>query len=231
MSAEEHTRWEEDLAAYLLGALPGEEARELEEHLAACSRCQEDRRRLEVSIAAVGGSVEQVSPPPALRARLLETVQGEAVHAPEPRAGRTFGRPRWRLPSLRPAAAGLAAASLLVAGVAGYALRGGDGRRTLEARATTAAPGARAKLVSRDGQAQLTVDRLPAPRAGRVYEVWLKDGDRVTPSTLFSVDRRGRGAAAIPGGLRGADQVMVSEEPARGSPAPTTAPRLIADTS
>jgi hypothetical protein len=31
--------------------------------------------------------------------------------------------------------------------------------------------------------------------------------------------------------VRGADQIMVSEEQARGSSAPTTAPRLVADIS
>jgi anti-sigma-K factor RskA len=232
MTDEPHTRWEEDLAAYLLGALPAEEADELEGHLGDCARCQEDRRRLEISIAAVGGSVEQVAPPPSLRARLLEAVQAQAGPEPAPRARPALRRPRWRLPSLRPAAVGLAAACLVAAGVAGWALRGGgESSRTLQARATAAAPAARAKLVIRGEEAQLTVARLPAPRAGRVYQVWLKHGDKVSPSTLFSVDRRGRGAAAIPRGVRGADQLMVSEEPARGSAAPTTAPRLIANIS
>jgi anti-sigma factor RsiW len=228
----EHLRFEEDLAAYLLGALPLDESRELEEHLAGCERCQQDRRRLEVSIAAVGGSVEQVMPPPSLRANLLDIVRAEAAEAAELPTERRRARVRLRLPAMRPLAAGLAAASLLVAGVAGYALRGGgESSRTLQARATAAAPGAKAKVLLRDGQAQLTVARLPVPQPGHVYEVWLKRGDTVTPSALFSVDRRGRGAAAIPGGVRDADQVVVSEEPARGSSAPTTAPRLVANVS
>jgi anti-sigma factor RsiW len=232
MTDEQHRRFEEDLAAHLLGALPVEESRELERHLAGCSRCQRDRRRLEVSIAAVGGSVEQISPPPSLRRSLLEAVRAESAGAP---ARRPRGRVRLRLrlgpPALRPLAAGIAAACLVLAGVVGYALRGGEGSRTLPARATAAAPGARAKVAVRGGQAQLNVERLRAPRPGHVSEVWIRRGERISPSTLFSVDRSGRGAAAIPGGLRGADQVMVSEEPAGGSAAPTTAPRLVADVS
>lgn len=229
-----HVRWEEELGAYLLDALSPAEARAMEAHLAGCPRCQEDERRLQPSIAALAASVPQLAAPATLRESLLETVQAEAAaaRAADPGARRPGRLLRWArpsIPSFRPAGA-LAAVALVVGGVTGYALSTGD-TNTIRARATAAAPQAEATMIVRDGSAELVVDRLPAPRAGRVYQVWLRDGATIRPSTLFSVDRRGKGAAAIPGGLDEAvDEVMVSEEPAEGSLAPTTPPRLRVET-
>ena len=49
---QEHRRYQEDLAAYLLGALEGEEARDFERHLAGCATCQVDERWLHTAVMA-----------------------------------------------------------------------------------------------------------------------------------------------------------------------------------
>jgi hypothetical protein len=219
MTDDGHQRWEQDLGGYLLGALTDVETREMELHLAGCRRCQGDERRLRASLDALAAGVPQVEPPGSLERKVLRAARAEI-----PRAR----RPAWAR-ARRPAAV-LAASALVAGAVGGYALRDGGGgsrERTLSARATPAAPGARARMIVRGGSAELVVERLPAPRPGHVYQVWLRESRRIRPSTLFTVDRRGHGAAAIPGGIgRGVQEVMVSEEPALGSSVPTTPPRL-----
>jgi anti-sigma factor RsiW len=90
-----HERYEDELAAYMLGALEREEAQAFEAHLAECGRCQARERWLRTSLDVLPSSVEQLEPPPELRERLLETVRAEAGVAEEaprrpttPRRGR-----------------------------------------------------------------------------------------------------------------------------------------------
>lgn len=233
MSDRDHTRWEDDLAAYLLDALSADEAREIERHLEGCPRCQERARWLQASVETLPTAVEQLEPPPELRERLMQTVRAEAAtpvvatHAEQPRAPR-----RWRalLTVPRPALA-LGVVLIAVAAVAGYAIGTGGDRTTtstVSAEVDPALAGASATL-ERDGDSGvLRVAGLPQ-RTDRIYEVWLAQGDQVRPAGLFQVDRSGRAATAIPRGLNGADRVMVSVEPPRGSAQPTTDPIVIAE--
>jgi hypothetical protein len=96
-------------------------------------------------------------------------------------------------------------------------------------KATGVQPGASGELTKadRDYPAIVRVSGLK-PESGRVYEVWLRDkgSDQVKPSSLFAVSSDGTGSAAIPGGLDGVAEVMVSSEPEGGSAAPTTDPVL-----
>jgi anti-sigma-K factor RskA len=235
----DHARYEDDLAAYLLDALPGDEALEVERHIDSCDRCRERARWLQASVEMLPMTVEQLEPPPHLRQRLMETVRAEA--AAQPAAAHAPGRDRsvrvreprgWfaRLFALpRPA---MALGALLLAaggGVAGYAVgTGGDGGETTTIQAEVAPPGARVTL-ERDGdRGILRVSGLPQHR-NRIYEVWLARGGEVRPAGLFQVDRRGRGAAAIPDGLSDADQVMVSLEPPGGSAQPTSDPLVVTE--
>ena len=58
--------------------------------------------------------------------------------------------------------------------------------------------------------------------------MWIARGKEIVPSTLFQTHRNGGGAAAIPTGLKDADQVMVTLEPRHGSLKPTRAPLIVA---
>jgi len=67
-----HERFEELAAAYVLGALDGDDVRVFEEHLATgCDRCRELFPRLRLVSRTLGLAAEPVQPPPALRARIL----------------------------------------------------------------------------------------------------------------------------------------------------------------
>src|SRR5262245_54185424 len=110
----EHDRWSDSLGAWLLGALPEDEAVAFRRHLDECAVCQEDAAALQVAVDALPASVEPRTPPPALKDRIMAVVEAEAPQAaPEPARER---KPRrsWRGGfSWRPALAiGLAALAL-----------------------------------------------------------------------------------------------------------------------
>ncbi len=86
-----------------------------------------------------------------------------------------------------------------------------------------------ARLYVTGARAELVVARLPQPAGGRIYEVWLARRGRAPAPTvaLFSVTRSGAGDAAVPGDLSGVSAVLVTQEPAGGSPRPTSAPVIV----
>jgi anti-sigma-K factor RskA len=222
-----HDHYREDLAAYLLGALEIDEAREIESHLEGCAACQADERWLRAAIDVLPASVEQVEPPPELRERLMATVREEAAGARgrerKPRRGFGF--------VLRPAAALAGVALIALGGVGGYLIGNGadDGTTTVAAKATGVQPSASGDVTKADADYPAIVRvRGLKPEAGRVYQVWLRDkgSETVRPSSLFAVRKDGTGSAAIPSGLDDVAEVMVSSEPEGGSPTPTTDPVL-----
>ena len=239
MNFQDHTRYEDDLAAYLLDALAEDEAREMERHIDGCPRCQERARWLQGSVEMLPTAVEQLEPPPELRERLMQTVRAEGAAAAElhvsvpatpERAGDRRGWLGRLLAVPRPALALGAMLLAIAGGVVGYALGNGDGTdsTTVQAQVDPSVSGARATL-ERDGdKGILRVSGLPQHQ-NRIYEVWLARGKEVRPAGLFQVDRSGQGAAAIPTGLDEADQVMVSLEPAAGSAQPTSDPLVVAE--
>jgi hypothetical protein len=216
---DDHTRYRDDLSAYLLGALDDDEVAVVEAHLQDCARCQAEERWLRSAVEVLPSSVEQLEPPPSLRKSLVKEVRGQ-------------GRPqrrKWRL-SLRPAIA-LATIALLAGALGGYLLGSDDGTSTstIQAKATPGNTGAKAVVLRTSDNSTLKVEKLPLTKGGRVYEVWLARGKQIEDSTLFAVRKDGTGEAAIPENLDDVDAVMVSEEPAGGSKAPTSDPVLIAN--
>jgi anti-sigma-K factor RskA len=235
VSAGHDDRFRDDAAAWVLGALPEEEAATFAAHLEGCAACRAEVDHLRAAADALPASVPAVPPPPELKDRIMAVVAAEAevLRAAGPAADRPAPAPRRRrwLPSLRPATVGFAVA-LLVAGLAAglglSRLAGGDDARVV--RAQVSAPGAQATLRVEDGDGRLEVRGLPAPPEGRIYQVWLlRDGeDAPQPTTtLFSVTDGGRGAAEVPD-VEGVEAVLVSAEPLGGSAAPTTTPIITA---
>ncbi len=81
MNGNEHERWEEDVAAYMLGALEPEDAAEFERHAEDCERCRSEMRWLTTAVEVLPEAVERHAPPPALRRRLLAEVEADAREA------------------------------------------------------------------------------------------------------------------------------------------------------
>jgi anti-sigma-K factor RskA len=227
-----HERYEDDLAAYMLGSLEPDEAAAFEEHRSSCQRCQARERWLRASVDLLPSTVEQIEPPPALRERLMEIVREDAGAPPEAARPRPFAPRRRGLRAwlgsfaLRPAGALAGIVLVLAAGIAGYQI-GKDGSEStrIAVTGTPAAPRSAGTLVRSGDSGVLRVTNLPQ-RRNRVYEVWLVQKGKPVPSTLFQVGKDGTGAAGIPGGLDDSTQVMVTSEPAGGSDQPTTKPLL-----
>ena len=236
----DHTHWADEVGAYVLGALEPEEAAAFERHLAGCDACRREVADLRVAADALPVSVPIVSPPPALKERIMavagqeaELLQAAGREADRPPAA-AAARPRRRLLDWlsRPAVA-LACALILLGGggLAGALLSGGEDARTVVA--TTAAPGADVRLEIRDEASTLRVERMPAPPDGRIYQVWLKrpGRDPEPTSVLWSTRSDGSAEVAVPGSLDGIEAVLVTHEPPGGSDVPSGPPVISAVTA
>ena len=223
----------EDLPAYVLDVLDVEERARLAGHLATCRYCQDELRRLEASLGALGTAVPQVEPPPALRRRLLADLDA-------PRAGRPV-----LLAAQRRVRVILAIAAVLVVALAGglVTLTHDLGRtaaalsagRAQQARANEVlATGAQPIRLAADGapqaygmlyvgsqarQAFLVVDQLPPTPPGRVYQIWLvrADGTRVSGGA-FTTDTEGDASVMLdaPAPLAQYRSMGITEEPGPG---------------
>jgi anti-sigma-K factor RskA len=232
----------ETVASYVLGALPEDEHERFVTHLATCDECQSSVAELQVAVDALPLAATQLVPPPELKDRIMTVVRSEAQlrqSAQTPRVEQPAARRRWwrgRFLGLAPlpaaAAASLLIAVLVVGGIVGS---GGDETRTVQGQVLIAsAPKARAALKLSDDATKLTVSGMPAPPAGKVYQVWLKRPAQAPEPTraLFRVDSRGDADVEIqPGRLKGIEQVLVTAEPDGGSQTPTSDPVIAAMTA
>lgn len=228
----------DDLAAYALGALDEREAGAIEDHLGGCERCRERLRWLAPAVDLLPVSVEQRTPPPALRENLMATVRAEAAPAAavEPKPERSRARGSWletlRGLMMRPAV-GMAVLIVLVAGIGvGYALRGSGTTDTapqlVRADPLNDSVPVSATLERTGDSATLHVHELPAIGSDEVYEVWVQRAGVMEPRSTFVLSMDGTAEAAVPGPLADGEAVLVTREPRGGSPQPTTKPLLTA---
>jgi hypothetical protein len=240
VSTTDHERYEQDAAAYLLGALPPLEAEVFERHLMRCEGCREEVERLRPAAAALPRSVEAFEPPPSLKRSLMEVVEREAaasgastVEHPPGLARGWHARLGWFRRGMRPQlAAGIAGVALLVGIALGIGIAaGGDNARTVTATVDHSRLLSGSARVEIDGNtAILRVAGAPQLPSGELYEVWVERDGLVRPAgALFGVDRRGNGSAAIPGGVDGVSRIMVTREVESGVDVPTEEPVIATD--
>lgn len=226
MTARDHDEHVESLGAYVLGALPSLEAQVFERHMMGCDSCQDEFRRLSQAADALPRAVTPYQAPASLKASLMETVRAEAART-QPQREPARQRRSW-LPRLRPAFA--LAGAVVVAAIAVYGLSlDGDEARTVSAQVDAQRlPQGSASLAIPEGDegALLSVEGLPDPGPGRVYQVWVERGEKVVPVSIFSVDASGAGTAGVPGSLDDVKTVMVTRERRGGAEAPTEPPVL-----
>jgi anti-sigma-K factor RskA len=220
----DHARWNESAGAYVLGAMPAAEREAFEAHLSTCPECREEVEELRPAAEALPMASPLMTPPPALKDRIMAEVEREAellgaAGAGADRPARTERRRRgswlsgWRLAPV--------AATVLAAGVLVGVSLGGPDERTISANVEAA--GASAELHVEGDQAMLVAENLPAPPEGRVYEVWLmpKDSDVPRPTNVLFMPREdGSVEAAIPS-VDGVHQVLVTDEPHGGRDEPS----------
>jgi anti-sigma-K factor RskA len=207
----DHTRYQDDVGAYLLGALDDGERREFERHLAGCDECREEVERLRPAADALPGSVEQLEPPPGLKARLMAEVQ---------RNSNVVALPRRR----RPMRLVAVAAVLLLGLVIGFGVAQlGDETRTVTATVAKAMPNAGGKLEIAGDSATLQLHDMPDLGGARVYQVWVQHGERLVPARTFEVGPSGRGDVELPD-VGDAKGVFVTREARGGAQVPSEDP-------
>ena len=211
----DHTRYQEDIGAYLLGALNDIERKAFERHIAGCSECQEELARAAAGgrrAAGLGGAVAGSA-----------AAEGVADGGGRARGGPGRARPVAPAPAYRPLAI---AAVLLIGLVVGFAvtqLGGEDETRTLAATVDRAMPQAGGSLRIAGDEATLRLHDMPDLGATRVYQVWLQHGDRLVPARTFEVGAGGAGRVELPD-VRDADGVYVTREPRGGAQVPSENP-------
>jgi anti-sigma-K factor RskA len=227
----DRNRFDDLKEAYVLKALPEEERREFEAYLAANPELQSEIEELSAVANLLALACEEQEPPKSLRKNLLRQIEPEARRqsVPQPsladRVREAFG---WR-----PVAAGLAALAFVGLLVWNITLMGQlqeDEQQTYDLVATdTAAPAGQVVHLEETGEAVLVAQGLPELPEDRTYEIWVIRGDEdPIPSGLFK-PQNGRAAAPITTPIEGADVIAVTEEPAGGSPAPTSDPIYAAE--
>lgn len=240
MSLDVHTL----VGAYALDAVDDEERRLVDRHLEECPSCEREVAELREAASRLADAT-LAEPPPGLRERVLaaarRTDQDAPDRAPEPeapaaRTGRAR-RPR-HARGLRRALA-LAAAAIAIAFAGGAVAWGLMQQRVQEesseserlAAVLEAADAATAYQEAEGGglvtvvssasldRAVVVVSDLAVLDEDRAYQLWLVDGEGQTSAGVM--DAGESSAMMLVDGIAGMDAMVVTEEPAGGSPTPS----------
>ena len=228
-----HTREQEDLAGlYALSALEPEEATVFERHLGSCPRCQGIVEADQQTVRLLSAAAPEMEASPGFKDRLLARAAEEvAVTQPLPRPMPTTQPPRVQAPArlftwfprglmLAPLAAAFAVA-LGLGTIVGQQVYGSQ---VLSSTVLPAQGGGQATIVvRRSGAAEISLQGLPQPPAGRVYQAWaIPDGGAPLPE---GTSASGQGTIALQQPVLGRT-VAITLEAAPGVSAPTTQPIL-----
>lgn len=239
-------------AAYVLGTLDAEERQAFETRLAQDVTLQHEVASFEETMAAVAGEMQDAPPPSHLRERVLAEARAARPIRTRTGTGARRGLAGSWIPWML-AAAGLAATTVatlayraatdreadltatLAASQEALAERDsllatflGPGIRTASLAATGEAPSMRLYWNPDAGRLVMAAFNLPPAGANRVYQLWgIQQGlDPVSLGTFQTgADGRALIAQTVPAGFD-FDLSAVTEEPAGGSPQPTSTPFL-----
>lgn len=238
------------IGPYVLGACGPEEEQSVQQHLLVCESCRQEFESLAPVRVALLDAPPAARPGPAMKDAIMARVREEAslFEAAQPAGSAPPAgvepsssavppasprRSAFASALLRPTRIA-ALAAVLVAVIVGVAVLGNGGssspdQTTVQAQVVrSAAPKGKADMVMTAGKpgAKLELSDFPAAGNGRQYQVWLQSGSDAPRPTkvLFDVDESGHATAEIPQALDKVDNVLVTSEPAGGSPAPTRNP-------
>lgn len=231
--------------AYAVDALDDLERARFERHLDQCASCREEVASLRESATHLG-DLAATTPPPALRASILDDIRHVRPLPPEtpspspvvePTRRQDRRRTPWRTFLVAACLAGVVGAGVAVVSQ----VIGDETTQTLsatdrvlaapDARSVSAAlPGeATARVVHSvsEGKAVLVTSKMPQAPEGKVYEVWLQDpAGAMIPAGLME---GGDAKLLLDGDASRATAVGITVEPAGGSEEPTSAPIALFD--
>jgi len=225
----------DELAAHALGSLDASERADVETHIASCSACKDRLAEYQAVAASLPLGLEPVAPPPEAWTRIVSATRGRRQ-----RPSRWLAAVKW------PAIAAIFALVVFW----NLALE-----RELSRRSPGPAPGPEVEALSRrpgrviilagtgalassarifvavDGGGHFAVSGLPTLPRDRAYQLWfVRSNPPATSGAIFAVDRSGRAWVKVttPASLDDVRTIVVTEEPASGSPAPTGRELLVA---
>jgi len=243
-----HEPYAELASGYALTALAADDRARFEGHLeAGCAECEALLTDYTETLAGLARELPRTSPPPAVRARLLQRVAADAARRNVRPARRRAVWPIFAAASLA-AAAGLLvylgvtisqlrqearARAEEVATLRGevarqrdlVALLGAPETRAIVLAGLEPSPGASARMWWNETQraGYFVASGLPAVPAGKTYQLWLVAGGKPISAGVFPVDPRGQAALRV-GPMPAAptaEVFAVTLEPAGGLPAPS----------
>lgn len=219
------------IAAYALGSLSEQEMIQVQQHMAKCLACQDELRVYQGLVVELSGAVPQVSPPHALRTRLLQSIAAQKTNTP---FSLTLP-PRW--PFFHawrfPAWAGLGLILLLVFSnlllwrqVSQLGEKITDTQMIVEPLYPVGEETLATGLVVMDPRGDygtIIVDSIQPSQKGFQYQVWLGKGEFVESGGVFTIWKMGYGAKVIyaPKPLISYERVWVTIEPEGGNESPT----------
>ncbi|MCG8926058.1 anti-sigma factor [Lentzea sp. CC55] len=225
--------------AHALGALPGAERAEFEEHLVRCRACADESAGLVAAAALLGGAVDHVTPAN-LRTRVLEAVRlvrqvptgSEAVTVSSRRQGFLRAGALFAAACLTAAAVagvhGALTASVVTPVAASPHTPVGDLLAAPDLRLVAAGDRAGTVAMSRSrDEALFLADGLRPLPGDRVYQLWLVDEHG--PRSAGTARATGEVLSLLATGVGEAGEVVLTVEPAGGSPGPTSAPVVTVD--
>lgn len=230
---DQNDKLRDDAAAFVLGALPEIEAQAFRREMMKDCELSRYVERLE----AVGDILLTSAPPVAVPDGLGDAIVAEARRDLAARellqSPRGSEAPAKQSPSFidrlfKPAVGlGLAVLIAAFAFVAGQSFTGDEpasntSTASFQAMEDPDVSGSVKLMEGGSDGAMVEISGLEPMADSDTYQLWvLKDG-KVSPSSLFTVDESGTGSTAVPTNVSGAEAVMVTREPAGGSPQPTS---------
>lgn len=221
-------RFDDNIAPYILGCLPDEDARLMKEHLACCSDCDEVALDLE-STALSLLMVPEIKPPRRMKATVMSQVQAQA----ELFSSATSKSSRWRWFHVRPVFAAGALAAVFAAFVTGNATHPlgersspavSDKVTTIYASTTGLADGGEAYLLSNNKGISVHASGLPHIDKQNGYRVWAEDRSGKIRDTKINLDVNANGDAVMnisAAKQSGIKRILVTRQP-RSSTTPQT---------